>query len=88
MWLLWIEFATLAAGAVVYILYTIVFWFWLIYLVDAMKRKRGYYKTTLRCIEVEQSGPWVDGSWVMGHGSDGSRKSMGHMGHGSRLRDP
>ena len=24
----------------------------------------------------------------MGHGSDGSRKSMGHMGHGSRLRDP
>ena len=53
MWLLWIEFATLAAGAVVYILYTIVFWFWFIYLVDAMKRKRGYYKTTLRCIEVE-----------------------------------
>ena len=53
MWLLWIEFAMPAAGAVLYILYTIVFWFWLIYLVDAMKRKRGYYKTTLRCIEVE-----------------------------------
>ena len=53
MWLLWIESAMLAAGAVVYILYTIVFWFWFIYLVDAMKRKRGYYKTTLRCIEVE-----------------------------------
>ena len=53
MWLLWIEFATLATGAVLYILNTIVFWFWLIYLVDAMKRKRGYYKTTLRCIEVE-----------------------------------
>ena len=43
----------LATGAVLYILNTIVFWFWLIYLVDAMKRKRGYYKTTLRCIEVE-----------------------------------
>ena len=53
MWLLWIEFATLATGAVLYILNTIVFWFWFIYLVDAMKRKRGYYKTTLRCIEVE-----------------------------------
>ena len=53
MWLIWIEFAMLATGAVLYILYTIVFWFWFIYLVDAMKRKRGYYKTTLRCIEVE-----------------------------------
>ena len=53
MWLLWIVYATLAAGAVLYILYTIVFLFWFIYLVDAMKRKRGYYKTTLRCIEVE-----------------------------------
>ena len=31
---------------------------------------------------------WTMGRWVMGHGSDGSRKSMGHMGHGSRLRDP
>ena len=36
-----------------YLLYTIVFWFWFIYLVDAMKRKRGFYKTALRCIEVE-----------------------------------
>ena len=31
-------------------------------------------------VPLQQSGPWVDGSWVMGH--------MGHMGHGSRLRDP
>ena len=53
MWFLWIESAILATGAVVYILHAIVFWFWLIYLVDAIKRKRGYYKTTLRCIEVE-----------------------------------
>ena len=53
MWILWIESAILATGAVAHILYTIVFWFWFIYLVDAMKRKRGYYKTTLRCIEVE-----------------------------------
>ena len=53
MWFPWIESAILATGAVVYILYTIVFWFWFIYLIDATKRKRGYYKTTLRCIEVE-----------------------------------
>ena len=31
---------------------------------------------------------WTMGRWVMGHGSDGSPKSMGQMGHGSRLRDP
>ena len=53
MWFLWIESVMFATGAVVYILHAIVFWFWFIYLVDAMKRKRGYYKTTLRCIEVE-----------------------------------
>ena len=28
------------------------------------------------------------GQWVMGHGSDGSHKWMGQMGHGSWLRDP
>ena len=36
-----------------YLLYTIAFLFWFIYLVNAMKRKRGFYNTTLRCIEVE-----------------------------------
>ena len=49
----WIESVMFATGAVVYILYKIVFWFWFIYLINAMKRKRGYYKTTMRCIEVE-----------------------------------
>ena len=53
MWYLWIESVMFATGAVAYFLYIIVFWFWFIYLIDAMKRKRGYYKTTLRCIEVE-----------------------------------
>ena len=31
---------------------------------------------------------WTMGQWVMGHGSDGSHKWMGQMGHGSWLRDP
>ena len=53
MWVLWIELAMLTVVVIGYLLYTIVFWFWFIYLVDAMKRKRGYYKTTLRSIEVE-----------------------------------
>ena len=55
---LWIDSAFLAIGVIGYILFTIVFWFWFIYLIDAMKRKRGYYKTTLRCIEVE-SDPYL-----------------------------
>ena len=50
---LWIQLAMLVTGVVVYFFYTIVFWFWFIYLVDAMKRKRGYYKTILRGVEVE-----------------------------------
>ena len=50
---LWFEFAMLLAGIIVYFMYTIVFCFWFIYLVDAMKRKRSYYKATLRCIERE-----------------------------------
>ena len=53
MWVLWIELAMLTVLVIGYPLYTIVFWFWFIYLVDAMKRKRGYYKTALRSIEVE-----------------------------------
>ena len=31
---------------------------------------------------------WTMGQWVMGHGSDGSHKWMGQMGHGSWLSDP
>ena len=31
---------------------------------------------------------WTMGHWVMGHGSLRSHKSMGQMGHGSRLLDP
>ena len=50
---LWFESAILLASLIVYILYTIVFCFWFIYLLDAMKRKRSFYKTTLRRIERE-----------------------------------
>ena len=35
----------------IYLLYTLVFIFWSIYLIDAVKRKRIYYKRTLRCIQ-------------------------------------
>ena len=30
---------------------------------------------------------WTMGQWVMGHGSDGSHKWMGQMGHGSMGHD-
>ena len=53
MWVLWIQLAIIAITAFVYFLYTVVFWFWFIYLVDAIKRKRGYYNTALRCLESE-----------------------------------
>ena len=43
---------------------------------------------TLSWDKEASTSEWTMGRWVMGHGSDGSRKSMGHMGHGSRLRDP
>ena len=53
MWALWFQLTLIATTAVVYFLYTVVFWFWFIYLIDAIKRKRGYYKATLRCLERE-----------------------------------
>ena len=31
-------------------LFTVVFCFWFIYLVDAIKRKRSFYKAALRCV--------------------------------------
>ena len=52
-WTFRIQLAILATAVVGYILYTVVFWFWFIYLIDAIKRKRGYYKATLRCLERE-----------------------------------
>ena len=51
MWYLWILLAVFSTGMIVYFLYTIVFCFWFIYLVDGMKRKRRFYKTTLRCVQ-------------------------------------
>ena len=53
MWHLWAQLAILAAGIMGYFVYTVVFCFWFIYLIDAMNRKRSFYKTTLRCIERE-----------------------------------
>ena len=53
MWNLRLLLAMLATGIIVYFFYTIVFCFWFIYLVDAMKRKRSFYKATLRCVEGE-----------------------------------
>ena len=53
MWQFFVQIAILTIEIIVYILYTIVFCFWSIYLLDAMKRKRSFYKTTLRCIEGE-----------------------------------
>ena len=55
MWIIWIQLSIIATGMVLYIPYTVVFWFWFIYLVDAMKRKRSFYKATLRCVEGESN---------------------------------
>ena len=51
--MMWLQLAIFATAVVGYILYTVVFLFWFIYLIDAIKRKRGYYKATLRCLERE-----------------------------------
>ena len=48
-----VQLAVLAIGIIIHSLYTFVFCFWFIYLVDAMKRKRSFYKATLRCVEGE-----------------------------------
>ena len=53
MWNFWVQLAMLATGIMGYFVYTVVFCFWFIYLVDALKRKRRFYKTTLRCVEGE-----------------------------------
>ena len=55
MWHIWVQFAIISVGIIVYFLYTVVFCFWFIYLVDAMKRKRSFYKATLRCVEGESN---------------------------------
>ena len=53
MWIFWIQFITSLILIVIYSLYTLVFIFWCIYLIDAVKRKRIYYKNTLRCFQGE-----------------------------------
>ena len=53
MWLVWVELSLLVTGIIFYFLYTIVFYFWFIYLLDAIKRKRRFYKTTSRCAQGE-----------------------------------
>ena len=44
----WIEFTLLSIGIVMYSLLTIVFCFWMVYLADAIKRKRIFYRNTLK----------------------------------------
>ena len=51
MQIFWIEFIILLIIIFIYSLYTLVFIFWSIYLIDAVKRKRIYYKRTLRCLQ-------------------------------------
>ena len=53
MWLTLVQLASFVISIIVHSLYTFVFCFWFIYLVDAMKRKRSFYKATLRCVEGE-----------------------------------
>ena len=53
MWLIWVQLSLVATGMIFYFLYTIVFCFWFIYLLDAMKRKRSFYKTMLKCVQGE-----------------------------------
>ena len=53
MWNIWVQLVILATGMMGYFVYTVVFCFWSIYLVDAINRKMRFYKTTLRCIERE-----------------------------------
>ena len=48
MLVIWLYKTILILMMLIYLLYTIVFIFWSIYLIDAVKRKRIYYKTTLR----------------------------------------
>ena len=50
---LYIQIITFSILTIIYSLYTLVFIFWSIYLIDAVKRKRIYLKRTLRCIQRE-----------------------------------
>ena len=53
MLVLWLRFVRISIVSIVYSTLTVVFCFWFVYLVDAMKRKRSFYKATLRCVEGE-----------------------------------
>ena len=53
MWFLWFEYVPLTLGIIIYILFTVVFCFWFIYLINCIKRKRSFYKSALRCVEGE-----------------------------------
>ena len=50
---LWIDLTKLILLIIEYLIYSVVFIFWFIYLIDAVKRKRIYYKRTLRCLQRE-----------------------------------
>ena len=51
MWIIWVQLVMVCIGIIIYFSYISVFCFWSIYLVDAIKRKRSFYKTALRCVE-------------------------------------
>ena len=53
MWELWIclTIPILSIIIIIHSLYSLVFIFWSIYLIDAVKRKRIYYKRTLRYLK-------------------------------------
>ena len=47
---LWVILSLVIIAIFGYFLFTVVFCFWFIYLVDAIKRKRSFYKAALRCM--------------------------------------
>ena len=51
---LWIALTIFILLMIVYLIYSVVFIFWSIYLIDAVKRKIIYYKRTLKCLQREE----------------------------------
>ena len=47
---LWVLLSIVIIAIIAYVLFTVVFCFWFIYLVDAIKRKSSFYKAAIRCM--------------------------------------
>ena len=54
MLLFWIEFTLISIEIVMYFLLTLSFVFWIIYLVDVIKRKRIFYRNSLNSLQIEK----------------------------------